>query len=72
MGADANAGSPELLAAVPGLSAKVAATLVAARPHRSRAALRERVKGLGPVAFANAAGFIQVMLTENATEGESK
>lgn len=60
VGADVNTASPELLALVPGLSVKQATAVIEARPLNSRADLLSKVKGLGPVAFRNAAGFLRV------------
>jgi uncharacterized protein len=63
VGVDANTASPALLRYVAGIGPKLAAAIVAHRdtqgPFPDRAALR-RVKGLGPKAFEQAAGFMRV------------
>ena len=60
VGVALNSASAELLAKVPGLSALQVRNIRAARPFASRAALK-RVKGVGPKAFENAAGFLRVL-----------
>jgi hypothetical protein len=45
---------------VPGLNSKLAKSIIAARPIASRADLL-KVKGIGPVAYKNSAGFLQVI-----------
>ncbi|MDD4731830.1 MAG: Tex family protein [Desulfovibrio sp.] len=63
VGVDLNTASPELLQAVPGIGPKVAAAIVARReqegPFTTRRQLR-KVKGLGPKAFEQSAGFLRV------------
>jgi uncharacterized protein len=63
VGADLNTASPALLRYIAGIGPKLAGAIVAERdtsgPFRSRATLR-RVKGLGPKAFEQAAGFLRV------------
>ncbi|MFV9507399.1 MAG: Tex family protein [Oscillochloridaceae bacterium umkhey_bin13] len=63
VGVDLNTASAELLTYVAGLNTKVARAMVAHRdthgPFRSRAELR-KVKGLGPKAFEQAAGFLRL------------
>ena len=58
-GVDAAAASAALLARVAGLSAALAAKVVAARPFAARADLNN-VPGLGPKTFRNVAGFLRV------------
>ena len=63
VGVDVNSASAQLLAAVPGLSARTAAAIrsrvESGGPLRSRAQLLQ-VKGVGRVAFQNCAGFLRV------------
>lgn len=63
VGVDVNTASPTLLRYVAGIGAKLADAVVAQRdahgPFSNRAALR-KVKGLGPKAFEQAAGFLRV------------
>lgn len=63
VGVDVNTASPTLLRYVAGIGAKLADALVAQREAKgafpNRAALR-KVKGLGPKAFEQAAGFLRV------------
>jgi uncharacterized protein len=63
VGVDVNTASPALLGYVAGLSKSVAANVVAFRdengPFRKRSELK-KVKGLGPKAFQQAAGFLRV------------
>ncbi len=63
VGVDANTASPALLAYVAGLSKSVAANVVALRdeegPFKKRSDLK-KVKGLGPRAYQQAAGFLRV------------
>jgi uncharacterized protein len=63
VGVDVNTASPTLLRYVAGIGAKLADAIVAQRdangPFPNRAALR-KVKGLGPKAFEQAAGFLRV------------
>ena len=63
VGVDVNTASPSLLRYVAGIGAKLAETIVAFRETNgafpNRAALR-KVKGLGPKAFEQAAGFLRV------------
>lgn len=63
VGVDVNTASPALLRHVAGIGAKVAEQIVAQReakgPFGNRAALL-KVKGLGPKAFEQAAGFLRV------------
>jgi uncharacterized protein len=63
VGVDLNSASPALLAHVAGIGPKLAANIVAERDarggFRSRKALK-KVKGLGPKAFEQAAGFLRV------------
>ncbi|MCU0490864.1 MAG: RNA-binding transcriptional accessory protein [Chloroflexaceae bacterium] len=63
VGVDLNTASASLLTYVAGLNSKVAKAIVAHReehgPFRSRADLR-KVKGLGPKAFEQAAGFLRL------------
>jgi uncharacterized protein len=63
VGVDANTASPALLGYVAGLSKAVAANVVALRdqegPYKKRSDLK-KVKGLGPRAYQQAAGFLRV------------
>ncbi|MFN7135410.1 MAG: helix-hairpin-helix domain-containing protein, partial [Myxococcales bacterium] len=63
VGVDANTASPQLLEHVSGIGPTLAQRIVAHReekgPFASRAALR-KVKGLGPKAFEQAAGFLRI------------
>jgi len=63
VGVDVNTASAALLGYVAGISKRVAAAIVAQRdesgPFQSRAGLKQ-VKGLGPKAFEQAAGFLRV------------
>jgi uncharacterized protein len=63
VGVDVNTASPALLAYVAGLGSKVAGNVVAHRdehgPFRRRSELKN-VKGLGPMAYQQAAGFLRV------------
>ena len=63
VGVDVNTASPALLTHVAGIGPKLAERIVAHRdeqgPFRDRATLR-KVKGLGPKAFEQAAGFLRV------------
>jgi uncharacterized protein len=63
VGVDVNTASPALLGYVAGLSKSVAANMVAHRdengPFKKRSELK-KVKGLGPKAFQQAAGFLRV------------
>ena len=68
VGVDANTASAQLLAYVSGISKRVAGAIVAHRdengPFESRADLK-KVKGLGPKAFEQAAGFLRVPGSRN-------
>jgi uncharacterized protein len=68
VGVDANTASPALLGHVAGLSPKVAANVVARRdeqgPFKKRSELK-KVKGLGPKAYHQAAGFLRVPESTN-------
>ena len=68
VGVDVNTASPALLAYVAGLSLKVAANVVAYRdeqgPFKKRSELK-KVKGLGPKAYEQAAGFLRVPESSN-------
>ncbi len=68
VGVDVNTASAALLGYVAGISKKVAQAIVAHRdengPFGSRAELKE-VKGLGPKAFEQAAGFLRVPGSRN-------
>jgi len=68
VGVDVNTASPALLRHVAGLSKKVAANVVAHRdehgPFRKRSELGN-VKGLGPKAYQQAAGFLRVPESTN-------
>jgi uncharacterized protein len=68
VGVDVNTASPALLGYVAGLSKSVAANVVAHRdengPFKKRSDLKQ-VKGLGPKAFEQAAGFLRVPESAN-------
>lgn len=68
VGVDANTASAQLLAYVSGISKRVAAAIVAHRdengPFESRTDLK-KVKGLGPKAFEQAAGFLRIPGSRN-------
>ena len=68
VGVDVNTASPALLAHVAGLSPRVAANIVAYRdehgPFQKRSELK-KVKGLGPKAYEQAAGFLRVPESAN-------
>ncbi len=68
VGVDANTASPALLSHVAGLSPKVAANVVARRdelgPFKKRSEIK-KVKGLGPKAYQQAAGFLRVPESAN-------
>jgi len=68
VGVDVNTASPALLAHVAGLSPRVAANIVAYRdehgPFKKRSELK-KVKGLGPKAYEQAAGFLRVPESAN-------
>jgi uncharacterized protein len=68
VGVDVNTASPALLSYVAGLSKKVATNVVAYRdehgPFSKRSELK-RVKGLGPKAYEQAAGFLRVPESAN-------
>jgi uncharacterized protein len=68
VGVDLNTASPSLLSYVAGLSSKVAANVVAYRDEHGvfvkRAALK-KVKGVGPKAYEQAAGFLRVPESAN-------
>jgi uncharacterized protein len=68
VGVDVNTASPALLSHVSGLSKGVAANIVAYRnehgPFAKRSELK-KVKGLGPKAFQQAAGFLRVPESAN-------
>jgi uncharacterized protein len=68
VGVDVNTASAQLLAYVSGISKRLAAAIVAHRdengPFESRADLK-KVKGLGPKAFEQAAGFLRVPGSRN-------
>ncbi|MHB0859340.1 MAG: Tex family protein [Anaerolineae bacterium] len=63
VGVDVNTASPELLRYVSGLTARVAAAVVAHRDEKGRFRTRQdllTVKGLGAKAFQQAAGFLKI------------
>jgi protein Tex len=68
VGVDVNTASPQLLAYVSGVSKRLAQAIVEHRnangPFENRAALK-KVKGLGPKAFEQAAGFLRVPGSRN-------
>lgn len=64
VGVDLNTASAPLLARVAGLSENVAKSIVAYRDEQGRFAERKdllKVKGLGPKAFEQSAGFLRIM-----------
>jgi len=60
VGVDVDRASKPLLAKVPGLTSKHVEKIIASRPFSRRQDLLMRVKGFGPKAFQNAAGFLRV------------
>ncbi len=71
VGVDVNTASAQLLGYISGISKKVAGAIVAHRdqngPFESRAELK-KVKGLGPKAFEQAAGFLRVPGSRNTLD----
>jgi uncharacterized protein len=74
VGVDANTASPALLVHVAGLGKRVAGNIVAHRneqgPFTKRSDLK-RVKGLGPKAYQQAAGFLRVPDSSNPLDNTS-
>jgi len=74
VGVDVNTASPALLGHVAGLSRAVAANVVAYRdehgPFQKRSELK-KVKGLGPKAYEQAAGFLRVPESSNPLDNTS-
>jgi uncharacterized protein len=74
VGVDVNTASKELLRYVSGLGSNLARNVVAHReengPFKSRQALK-KVKGLGPRAFEQSAGFLRVPGGENPLDGSA-
>jgi uncharacterized protein len=74
VGVEVNTASKELLSYVSGLSARLAAGIVARRdergPFRARAELRE-VAGLGPKTFEQAAGFLRIRGAANPLDASA-
>ncbi|HBY95803.1 MAG TPA: RNA-binding transcriptional accessory protein, partial [Chloroflexi bacterium] len=74
VGVTVNTASPALLSHVAGLMRRIAEAIVAHRdangPFRSRAALLA-VRGLGPKAFEQAAGFLRVMNGDNPLDASA-
>jgi protein Tex len=68
VGVDVNTASPQLLSYVSGISKRLAAAIVAHRDENGSFELRadlKKVKGLGPKAFEQAAGFLRVPGSRN-------
>ena len=68
VGVDLNTASPSLLSYVAGVSNKVAETLVSTREEKGKFRSRKellKVKGLGPKAFEQCAGFLRIGESEN-------
>jgi uncharacterized protein len=74
VGVDLNTASPALLTHVAGLGQKLAENIVAHRdengPFKDRKSLR-KVKGLGPKAFEQAAGFLRVREGDNPLDASA-
>ena len=74
VGVELNTASKNLLAYVSGLNARVAANIVAHRdehgPFKSRKEL-QKVSGLGPKAFEQAAGFLRIRGGEHPLDGSA-
>lgn len=74
IGVDVNTASPALLTYVSGIGPKLADTIVAHRdqngPFQSRDQLK-KVKGLGPKAFEQSAGFLRVRGGENPLDASA-
>lgn len=74
VGVEVNSASAELLTYVAGLGPKLAENIVAHRqqngPFASRAALK-KVKGLGPKAFEQAAGFLRIAGAKNPLDASA-
>ena len=74
VGVDLNTASPALLTYVSGIGPKLAETIVAHRdqngPFKSRDQLK-KVKGLGPKAFEQSAGFLRVRGGENPLDASA-
>ncbi len=74
VGVDVNTASPALLTYVSGIGPKLADTIVAHRdqngPFQSRDQLK-KVKGLGPKAFEQSAGFLRVRGGENPLDASA-
>ncbi|MDJ0754330.1 MAG: Tex family protein [Ardenticatenaceae bacterium] len=74
VGVDVNSASPALLTYVSGIGPKLAETIVAHRdangPFDTRTTLNQ-VKGLGPKAFEQSAGFLRIRGGENWLDGSA-
>ncbi len=74
VGVDVNTASPALLTHVAGIGPKLAEAIVAQRdasgPFNERSALR-KVKGLGPKAFEQSAGFLRIRQGKNPLDASA-
>lgn len=74
VGVDVNTASKQLLTYVSGLGAKLAQNIVTYRDENGRFVSRQqmkKVKGLGPKAFEQAAGFLRIRDGENPLDGSA-
>ncbi|MDQ6954817.1 MAG: Tex family protein [Mariprofundaceae bacterium] len=74
VGVDVNTASAHLLAYVAGLSRSMAESIVAYRDEHGRFPNREelhKVKGVGPKAFEQAAGFLRILNGENPLDASA-
>ncbi len=74
VGVDLNTASPALLAAVAGIGAKLAEKIVVFRDEHGKFSSREflqKVPGLGPKAFEQAAGFLRIIGGDNPLDASA-
>ena len=64
VGADVNTCSLAILENIPGINGRIAGEIILCRPFKSRSDLL-KVKGLGPKAFENCAGFVRIHNADN-------